>query len=179
MKYLLKGKCLAWKNILDIKKAIQILRYLPEVKNDRIGIFGHSLGATQTILVGPFAKDEKYKIKAFVATCSLPTYKAMMRDEIVHSFSNYIPGIWRDGDEFDIGNILGLSSPTHFLLMVGEEDYNSPIDEVRSAFKIAKRMYENDGAGKNIELEPFEQTDHKLTEEMREKALSFFRKHLK
>ena len=54
LRYVVAGKCLAWKNILDMKRAIDFLCSRPEVRADRIGCYGHSMGSTHTWLVGPW-----------------------------------------------------------------------------------------------------------------------------
>ena len=53
LRYTVAGQCMAWKNILDMRRAIDYLVSRPEVKADRIGCYGHSMGSTHTWLVGP------------------------------------------------------------------------------------------------------------------------------
>jgi hypothetical protein len=44
----LAGKSLAWKNILDMRRAVDVLAARPEVRADRLGCYGHSMGSTHT-----------------------------------------------------------------------------------------------------------------------------------
>ena len=53
LRYVVSGKCLAWKNILDMRRAVDYLCSRSEVQTDRIGCYGHSMGSTFTWLVGP------------------------------------------------------------------------------------------------------------------------------
>jgi dienelactone hydrolase len=52
--YVVSGKCMAWKNILDMRRAVDYLCSRPEVRSDRIGCYGHSMGSTHTWLIGPW-----------------------------------------------------------------------------------------------------------------------------
>jgi dienelactone hydrolase len=52
LRYTVAGKCLAWKDILDMKRTIDYLVSRPEVLPDRIGCYGHSMGSTHTWMVG-------------------------------------------------------------------------------------------------------------------------------
>jgi hypothetical protein len=54
LRHVVAGRCLAWKNILDMRRAIDYLASRPEVMPSRIGCYGHSMGSTHTWLVGPW-----------------------------------------------------------------------------------------------------------------------------
>ena len=54
LRYVVGGKCMAWKNILDMRRAVDYLCSRSEVASDRIGCYGHSMGSTHTWLVGPW-----------------------------------------------------------------------------------------------------------------------------
>ena len=45
LRYVVAGKSLAWKNVLDMRRAIDFLVSRPEVKRDRLGCYGHSMGS--------------------------------------------------------------------------------------------------------------------------------------
>src|SRR5207248_5636034 len=42
--YVVDGKCLAWKNILDMRRAVDLIASRPEVDAGRLGCYGHSMG---------------------------------------------------------------------------------------------------------------------------------------
>ena len=48
------GRSLAWKNIGDMRRAVDYIASRPEVDNTRLGCYGHSMGSTHTWLVGPW-----------------------------------------------------------------------------------------------------------------------------
>ena len=91
LRYVVAGKCMAWKNILDMRRAIDYLSSRPEVKPDRIGCYGHSMGSTFTWLVGPWEP----RLKCLVGNCCLPTYAAIQRTHLLHCFPNFIPGLYQ------------------------------------------------------------------------------------
>jgi dienelactone hydrolase len=70
LRFVVAGKCMAWKNILDMRRAIDYLCSRPEVQSDRIGCYGHSMGSTHTWLVGPWEP----RLKCLLGNCCLPTY---------------------------------------------------------------------------------------------------------
>jgi dienelactone hydrolase len=169
--YVVAGKCLAWKNISDMRRAVDYLSRRPETDADRIGCYGHSMGSTHTWLVGPWEP----RIKALVGNCCLPTYAAMERTDLIHCFPNYIPG-WRQiGDTPDIA---GLIAPRALHLNFGETDSGSPIEEVRTAVEVIRRAY----AVKNAEdrfsyyIEPG--AGHVLSDEMSRRMKAHFAKYL-
>ena len=102
LRYVVNGQSLAWKNILDMKRAIDLLSQRPEVLSDRLGCYGHSMGATHTWLVGPW--DER--LKCLVGNCCLPTYEAVHRHRLLHCFPNFIPGLGGYGDTPDIAALI-------------------------------------------------------------------------
>jgi dienelactone hydrolase len=50
LRYVVDGKSMAWKNILDIRRAVDYLVSRPEVAADRMGCYGHSMGSTHVWL---------------------------------------------------------------------------------------------------------------------------------
>ncbi|MBT4865491.1 MAG: hypothetical protein HON53_10270, partial [Planctomycetaceae bacterium] len=80
LRYVVAGKCMAWKNILDMKRAVDFLVSRPEVAKERIGCYGHSMGSTHTWLIGPWEE----RLKCLVGNCCLPTYKAIHSNHMLH-----------------------------------------------------------------------------------------------
>jgi dienelactone hydrolase len=171
LRYVVAGKCMAWKNILDMQRAIDFLAGRPEVNADRIGCYGHSMGSTHTWLVGPWEP----RLKCLVGNCCLPTYAAIERTHLLHCFPNFIPGIHRYGDTPDIA---ALTAPRPLHLNFGELDRGSPIAEVRQGIETIARAYAAMGAGENFShyIEPG--TGHVLSDEMWRRAKAWFAKHL-
>ena len=93
LRYVVAGKCMAWKNILDLRRGIDYLCQRPEVIRDRLGGYGHSMGSTHTWLVGPWEP----RLKCLVGNCCLPSYAAIHRTHLLHCFPNFIPGLFSFG----------------------------------------------------------------------------------
>lgn len=172
LRYIVAGKCMAWKNILDMKRAVDFLVSRPEVRSDRVGCYGHSMGSTHTWLIGPWEP----RLKCLVGNCCLPTYRAIHREHMLHCFPNFIPGLFAYGDTPDIAALI---APRPLLMNFGETDSGSPIDEVRSGIEIIQRAYDSMHAGENfspfIEL----QTGHVLSDAMWKRTREWFAKHLR
>lgn len=172
LKYVVAGKCLAWKHILDMRRAVDYVTSRPEVRADRIGCYGHSMGSTHMWLVGPWEP----RLKALVGNCCLPTYAGIHREQILHCFPNFIPGLNQYGDTPDI---VALIAPRPLHMNFGETDGGSPIDEVRRGIETIRRAYESQHAEKNFTsfIEPA--TGHVLSPEMWRRTREFFERHLK
>jgi dienelactone hydrolase len=171
LRYVVSGKCMAWKNILDMRRAVDYLAARPEVRADRLGCYGHSMGSTHTWLVGPWEP----RLVALVGNCCLPTYAAIHRTEILHCFPNFIPGIFQYGDTPDIA---ALVAPRALHLNFGELDRGSPIQEVRQGVETIERAYQAVHAEKKFSyfIEP--ETGHVLSSEMWKRTREFFARHL-
>jgi len=171
LRYTVAGKCMAWKNILDMRRAVDFLVSLPEVKRDKIGCYGHSMGSTHTWLVGPWEP----RLKCLVGNCCLPTYKAIHRQHMLHCFPNFIPGLFQYGDTPDIAALIA-PRPLHFNF--GELDGGSPIDEVRAGIQVIEQAYASmhaeDRFSSYIELG----SGHVLSDEMWRRTKEWFAKHL-
>ncbi len=172
LQYIVAGKCMAWKNILDMKRAIDFLQSRAEVIDEKIGCYGHSMGSTHTWLVGPWES----RIKCLVGNCCLPTYKGIHREHMLHCFPNFIPGIYEYGDTPDIAALI---APRPLHLNFGELDGGSPIDEVRRGVKIIANNYAAMNAETNFTYYIEEGSGHVLSPTMWEKTLSQFQRHLK
>ncbi len=171
LKQTVSGKCMAWKNILDMRRAVDYISTRPEVDADKLGCYGHSMGSTHTWLVGPW--DER--LKCLVGNCCLPTYAAIDRAKILHCFPNFIPGIYEYGDTPDIA---GLIAPRRLHLNFGETDGGSPIEEVRAGIKTIQDAYSAAGAGEQFTsyIEP--DTGHVLSPKMWELTKAAFQETL-
>ncbi len=171
LRYVVAGKSLAWKNILDMRRAIDYLCSRPEVRPDRLGCYGHSMGSTHVWLVGPWEP----RLVCLVGNCCLPTYAAIHRTHILHCFPNFVPGWLQYGDTPDIA---GLIAPRALHLNLGETDGGSPVEEAREGIKTIARAYERAGAADKFSafIEP--KTGHVLSDEMWRRARAWFKKHL-
>jgi dienelactone hydrolase len=172
LRYVVAGKCMAWKNILDMRRAVDFLCQRPEVDRDRIGCYGHSMGSTHTWLVGPWEP----RLKCLVGNCCLPTYAAIHRTHLLHCFPNFIPGLFAFGDTPDIAALI---APRALHLNFGELDDGSPIQEVREGILRIAGAYQEAGAEENFSHFIEEGTGHVLSPEMWRRTRDWFAKHLK
>ena len=171
LRYVVAGQCLAWKYILDMRRAIDYLVTRPEVQKEKLGCYGHSMGSTCTWLVGPWEP----RLKALVGNCCLPTYAAIHRTHLLHCFPNFIPGWFQYGDTPDIA---GLIAPRALHLNFGELDSGSPIEEVQEGIKTITKAYQKAGAEDQFSWYIEENSGHVLSEEMWHRTRDWFGKHL-
>jgi dienelactone hydrolase len=170
--YVVAGKSLAWKNILDMRRAVDYLAGRAEVQPDRLGCYGHSMGSTHTWMVGPWEP----RLKALVGNCCMPTYAAMERTNLIHCFPNYVPG-WRAIG--DIPDIVGLIAPRPLHLNFGETDDGSPIEEVRAALPRIQAAYAARNAADRFTFFIEDGTGHVLSEEMWRRTRDHFARYLR
>lgn len=169
--YVVQGKSLAWKNVLDMRRAVDYLTSRPEVRAERLGCYGHSMGSTHTWLVGPWEP----RLRALVGNCCLPTYAGIEREQLLHCFPNFIPGIYPFGDTPDIAALI---APRALHLNFGEFDGGSPIEDVRRGMETIRRAYQAQHAEDRFTylIEPG--VGHVLSEAMWLKTKNFFAQHL-
>jgi len=171
MRYLTQGKSLAWKNILDARRAVDLLVSLPEVESDRLGAYGHSMGSTMAWLTGPFEP----RLKAIVGNCCLPTYAAIQEHHLNHCFTTFVPGWQRDGDTPDIA---GLIAPTPLHLNFGELDTASPMSGVLPGIDTIARAFEAADAADHFTSFIESGVGHQLTPAMWERVRAKFERYL-
>jgi len=171
LRYVVDGRCMAWKNILDMKRAVDFLVSRPEVRDESIGCYGHSMGSTHTWLVGPWEP----RLKALVGNCCLPTYQGIHDNRLLHCFPNFVPGIFEYGDTPDIAALI---APRALHLNFGDKDGGSPIDEVRKGVQIIADAYAGMHEEKNFSHFIEQETGHVLSEEMWKRTKAFLGRHL-
>lgn len=172
LRQVVAGRCMAWKNILDMRRAVDYITSRKEVIAEKIGCYGHSMGSTHMYMVGPWEP----RLKALVGNCCLPTYVGIHREQILHCFPNFVPGLFEYGDTPDI---VALIAPRALHMNFGETDGGSPIDEVRRGMEVVRRAYEAQHAEKNFSFFIEEKTGHVLSEAMWKRTKEFFARHLK
>ena len=162
---------MAWKNILDMKRAVDLLCQRPEVITDKLGCYGHSMGSTHTWLVGPWEN----RLKCFVGNCCLPTYKAVHRHHLLHCYSNFVPGLNAYGDTPDIAALI---APRPLHLNFGELDTGSPIHEVKQGLHVIDDAYAEQNASDNFSYYIEAGSEHILSNDMWERTKAWFGQHL-
>ena len=171
LRYIVNGKCMAWKNILDMRRAIDFLASRREVDAERLGCYGHSMGSTHTWLVGP----HEPRLKALVGNCCLPTYAAIHDSKLLHCFPNFVPGWQPFGDT---PAMAGLIAPRALHLNLGETDGGSPIAHAKAGVAQIENAYVAAGAADKFSAFVEPGTGHVLSPTMWAKTRAFFAKHL-
>ena len=171
LEYVLQGKSLAWKNILDMRRAIDYLCDRPEVDDKRIGCYGHSMGSTHAWLVGPWEP----RIKCVVGNCCLPTYEAIHNHELLHCFPNFVPGWLQYGDTPEIASLI---APRALHLNLGELDGGSPIVEAKKGLARIADAYKRAKAPDQFTYYIEAGAGHVLSPEMWKLTHQCFAKHL-
>jgi dienelactone hydrolase len=171
LQYVVNGQCLAWKNILDMRRAVDYLCERPEVDAENIGCYGHSMGSTHTWLVGPFEP----RLKALVGNCCLPTYKAIHDAHLLHCFPNFVPGWLQYGDTPEIASLI---APRALHLNLGEKDGGTPIEEAKGGIQRIQSAYKKQGAEKMFSHYIEDGSGHILSDEMWRLTKEFFARHL-
>jgi len=171
LRYIVNGKCMAWKNILDMRRAVDYLATRLEVNVDRIGCYGHSMGSTHAWLVGP----HEPRIKATVGNCCLPTYAGIHDKRILHCFPNFVPGWLQYGDTPEMA---GLIAPRALHLNLGETDNGSPIEHAKEGLKRIEQAYARQQASDQFSYFIELKTGHVLSDEMWRRTREFFAEKL-
>ena len=171
LRYVVAGSCMAWKNILDIKRAVDFLVSRPEVRADRLGCYGHSMGSTHTWLVGPWEQ----RLVCLVGNCCLPTYNGIHREHMLHCFPNFVPGLFQYGDTPDIAALI---APRALHLNFGETDHGTPIQDVPNAVKTIANAYAAQHAEDRFTWFIEKGVGHVLSDEMWSRTKAAFKKYL-
>lgn len=171
LREVVRGRCLAWRDVFDMKQSVSMLLERPEVNKDQIGCYGHSMGSTHAWLVGPLEP----RIKCVIGNCCLPAYEAIEQNHILHCFPNFVPGWKRYGDTPDIASLI---APRALHLNFGEKDDGSPIESVKQGLKRIAEVYQKKGVPENFTyfIEPG--AGHILSEAMWQQVKTCFARHL-
>lgn len=172
LRYVVAGQCMAWKNVLDMRRAIDFLTERSEVDPKNIGCYGHSMGSTHTWLVGP----HEPRLKALVGNCCLPTYSAIHDTRLLHCFPNFVPGWLQYGDTPEMAALI---APRALHLNLGETDGGSPVEHARAGIKRIAAAYAEAGVPEQFSSFIEADTGHVLSEEMWNRTKAFFNCHLK
>jgi len=172
LRQVVRSRSLAWKNILDMKRAIDYLGGRPEVVTASLGCYGHSMGSTHSWLVGPLEP----RLKCVIGNCCLPTYDAIEANHLIHCFPNFVPGWKTHGDTPEI---VALIAPRALHLNFGEEDPGTPITYARHGLENIEKAYRESGVPEKFTYYIEPGAGHVLTATMWEHVKTTFEKYLK
>jgi pimeloyl-ACP methyl ester carboxylesterase len=169
------------KGIWNHLRCVDLLRSLPEVDGDRIGVLGHSLGGHNAMFVATF--DERIRcVVSNCGFCSFPTY--MKGDLTGWSHDGYLPRLKTVYDlkpekvPFDFPEVVAALAPRPFLASAPLKDHNFDVEGVKDCVKAAKPVYELLGAGEKLAAN-YPDCDHNFPDEVREVAYAWLDRWLK
>jgi dienelactone hydrolase len=141
---LLVGRTPIGERVWDISRLIDwAVESLP-IDGTRIAITGNSGGGTTSL----FAAACETRISVAVPSSYFCTFAGSI-GSIYHCACNYVPGILRLGEMWDVA---GLIAPRAFCAIAGRDDPIFPIQHTRRAFEQLERIYAAAGAGSDCEL---------------------------
>ncbi|ELZ63444.1 hypothetical protein C457_19423 [Haloferax prahovense DSM 18310] len=129
----LLGRSLVGERVWDVRRLVDFVEGHSALDADRLAVCGHSGGGTVALLAG--ALDDR--IGHVVACASVCPFE----DSIVpidHCLCNYVPGLRRLGEVWDIA---GLVAPRSLRIVAGESDPIFPIAGTRRAFDRIQGRY--------------------------------------
>ena len=167
-----RGRSMAWRNVLEMKRAVDLLCSRAEVKHDRLGCYGHSMGSTHAWLIGPLEP----RLKCIIGNCCLPTYEAIEENHLLHCFPNYVPGWKLYGDTPDIAALI---APRALHLNFGEKDSGTPIESAKRGLIRIADAYQKAGVPDKFTFFIEPDKGHVLSDDMWEHVKKCFEKYLK
>ena len=155
---LVRGDTLMRKVLSDSAQAIALLLGLPQVDGGRVGILGHSYGASTVLFHG--ALDER--IRFACASGAAGAYRNLMAHQIGIEMSRVIPGFTL---RYDMAHLVACFSPRPLLLVSATQDpYACAAEIVAEAQEIRAEWGTEPGGAPDIEHLRYA-GEHELTQE--------------
>ncbi|WP_330633408.1 alpha/beta hydrolase family protein [Halocatena halophila] len=132
------GRTLAGDRCWDLLRLVDWIDDQSVLDSDAIAITGHSGGAAVAMFGA--ALDDR------LSPVVLNAYFCTFEDSIVaidHCPCNYVPGVLRLGEMWDIA---GAIAPRPLTIVTGDEDRIFPVSGTRRAFERIQTLYQNVGA---------------------------------
>ena len=157
-KAILLGKNLMGLEIFAESRVIDFLQTLPQVRADRIGVYGLSQGGQTALWLG--AADTR-----LAATVSSAFFNSRTEKMVVSGGDHYTAYIdspeedkhyWGQLLEFSDSDIASLICPRPFMPEAGLQDKAAPGDMQAREFAIVKGYYEHLGIGERAEIDVFD-----------------------
>jgi hypothetical protein len=135
-------RCPTALEVLDARRALDVLAARPEVDTGRLGFTGESGGSNSTYWVA--ALDDRVKLSVLV--CSVSTFDYWIDKDRNWDWHQRPPGARRVAD---IGMLLALHAPRPTLVMTSKrrtDDLEFPWEEADRSYQWARRVYGLHGA---------------------------------
>ncbi|MDP2739616.1 MAG: CocE/NonD family hydrolase [Pseudorhodobacter sp.] len=161
-----EGRSLAGQMLGECRAALDWLAAQPELRADRIGVFGISMGAT----LGYWLAAVDPRIRALVQECCLADFRTLiaMGAHDLHGPYLTIPGLLPLAAN---GTIAGMIAPRAQFVGLGDRDPLTPPAAADTALTQLRAAYASAGGRLVIHREP--EAGHQETPAMRAAALAF------
>jgi hypothetical protein len=139
-------RCPTTLEILDARRALDVLAGRPEVDVDRLGFTGESGGSNSTYWIA--AVDDRIRLS--VPVCSVSTFDYWIDNDRNWDWHQRPPGTRRVAD---IGVLLALHAPRPTLIITSKrrtDDLEFPWEEAERSYRWARPVYELYGKGDKI-----------------------------
>ncbi|MCX7324500.1 MAG: acetylxylan esterase [Hyphomicrobiales bacterium] len=168
-----EGRTLFGQMLADLGGALALLRALPGVDPDRIGVMGLSMGATHAFWLGALHPD----MKVIAHLCCFADLATLVETGAhdLHGHYMTVPGLL---PLFSTGRIAGLAAPTPQLAMMGHLDPLTPPAAIDRAVSEARAAYAAAGVAEAFEVLVSDDTGHVETPAMRAATLAFLSRTL-
>ncbi len=168
-----EGRTLFGQMLADLGGALALLRALPGVDPDRIGVMGLSMGATHAFWLGALRPD----VRAIAHLCCFADLATLVETGAhdLHGPYMTVPGLL---PRFSTGRIAGLGAPTPQLAMMGRLDPLTPPAAIDRAVSEARAAYAAAGVEEAFEVLVSDDTGHVETPAMRAATLAFLSRTL-
>lgn len=168
------------KGIINHRRAVDVLRSLPEVNPEQIGAIGHSLGGHNSIFLAVF--DER--VKCVVSSCGFSSFRTYMMGNLRGwSHAGYMPLILKQYDAdpqkmpFEFTEVIAALAPRPFLAVAPVRDGNFDVEGVRECIRAATPVYQLLGAPDALRA-IYPDAEHDFPDDARQEAYRWLSKHL-
>ncbi|NDW13014.1 hypothetical protein D0T50_08925 [Bacteroides sp. 214] len=161
---------------MDDVRSTEFLASLPQVKADKIGCIGFSMGGHRSWMLSA-ATD---KIAASASLCWMNTTETLMtmtnnQNKGGSAYSMIIPGIRRF---MDYPHVASIACPKPSLFFNGTQDKLFPVEGVESAYATLREVWDSQGVGDRLVTKIWEEK-HFMSKAIQQESLEFFDKWLK
>ena len=170
------------KAIVNHRRAIDLLRSLPEVDPDKIGVIGHSLGGHNSMYLAAFDP----RVKAVVTSCGFNSFSKYKGGDLTGwSHKGYMPRIAdvysKDPARmpFDFTEVLAALAPRPVFINAPVGDSNFEVSGVKDCEAAASQIYDKVFQARDRLVAVYPQAGHEFPLAIRQQAYSFLERWLR
>jgi dienelactone hydrolase len=170
------------KAIVNHRRAIDVLRSLPEVDPDRIGVIGHSLGGHNSLFLAAFDP----RVKAVVTSCGFNSFAKYKGGDLTGwSHKGYMPRIAevyaKDPARmpFDFTEVLAALAPRPVFINAPLGDSNFEVSGVKDCEAAAGQIYDKVFQARDRLVAVYPEAGHEFPVAIRQQAYGFLERWLR